>query len=166
MAMRMARAAVLAMVGATILGACGKTGGGSPVAGAYHLPGSAGATGLELHDDGTFALRRESCVSSAVVSCGDWTSAPTGAQVVTHAGLYWPTPDAFPSAVMTRISLASSGRDLLVVGESEWAGSFTEHWTRGRACPVCTERVSAAGETEVVASARACVEPMPSCARM
>jgi hypothetical protein len=68
--------------------------------------------------------------------------------------------------VVARISLASSGRDLLVVGESEWAGSFTERWARGRACPVCTTRVSKTGETEMIASARACSDPLPACARM
>lgn len=166
MGLRVARVLVTAAVGALLLAACGKTSTTSPVSGVYHLPGSADATSLEVRDDGTFALRRESCLSSGVVSCGDWTAAAGGARVVPRDGLYWPTPDAFPSAVVRKLTLEPRGRDLVVVGESEWAGSFTEHWSAGRACPVCTERVSVDGATYVVASARPCVEPLPVCRRL
>jgi hypothetical protein len=156
-----------AFVGAALLAACGKTGGVSPVAGVYHLPGSAEATSLELRSDGTFSVRRESCVSAAVVSCGDWRAgAAGGARVVKPEALYWPTPDEFPSAVVRHLSLEAEGRELLVIGENEWAGTFTERWVPGRACAVCTERVSSAGATYVVSSARDCAEPFPACARM
>jgi hypothetical protein len=165
-AMSLARLLSLATTAAVVLAACGKTGGGTPLAGVYHLQGSNEATSLELRGDGTFTLRRDSCESSGVLSCGDWTAAPTGARVLAVPGMYWPTPDAFPSAVVRRISLASLGGDLVVVGESDWAGTFTERWAPGRACAVCTERVSKAGATYVVSSARACAEPMPACARL
>lgn len=168
MTSRAARVVCLAACAVLVLAACGKTGGTTPLAGVYHLPGAADATSLELRADGTFTLRRDSCVSSGVLSCGDWTSAPTGGSVVTAPGMYWPTPDTFPSAVVRRISLASTnaGPELVVVGESDWAGSFTERWVPGRACPVCDERVSLSGEKRVIASAYACSEPMPACARM
>jgi len=166
MGSRVASALVTAAVGALLLAACGKTSTTSRVSGVYHLPGSADATSLEVRDDGTFALRRESCVSSGVVSCGDWIAAAGGAKVVPRDGLYWPTPDAFPSAVVHVLTLEPRGRDLVVIGESEWAGSFTEHWSAGRACPVCSEHVSADGATRVVASERPCAEPLPVCARL
>ena len=67
-----ARVLVAAAASALLVAACGKTSTTSRVSGVYHLPGSADATSLEVRDDGTFALRRESCVSSGVVSCGDW----------------------------------------------------------------------------------------------
>jgi hypothetical protein len=155
-----------AAVAALVLAACGKTGGTTPLAGVYHLQGSPDATSLELRGDGTFTLRRDSCESSGVLSCGDWSPAPTGARVVAVPGMYWPTPETFASAVVRRISLTSVGGDLLVVGESDWAGSFTERWVPGRTCAVCTERVSSAGASYLVSSARACAEPLPACARM
>jgi len=150
-----------------VLAACGKTGGTTPLAGVYHLQGSSDATSLELRGDGTFTLRRDSCESSGVLTCGDWAPAPTGARVLAVPGMYWPTPDTFPSAVVKRISLSSLGGDLVVVGESDWAGTFTERWVPGRACAKCTERVSKGGVgTYVVSSAYACAEPLPACARM
>jgi hypothetical protein len=165
-AMKLARIASLAAVAALVLGACGKSGGTTPLAGVYHLKGGSDATSLELRADGTFTLRRDSCESSGVLTCGDWTPGPTGAQVRAVPGLYWPTPDSFPSAVVRRISLSSLGGDLIVVGESDWAGTFTERWAPGRSCAVCTERHSSAGATYVLSSAKACAEPMPACARM
>jgi hypothetical protein len=161
-----ARVVVTAALGGLLLAACGKTSTTSRVSGVYHLPGSPDATSLEIRDDGTFALRRESCVSSGVVSCGNWVAAAGGAKVIPHDGLYWPTPDAFPSAVVDALTLEPRGRDLLVVGESEWAGSFTERWAQGRACPVCSERVSPDGTTYVVPSERPCVEPLAVCVRL
>jgi hypothetical protein len=166
MGLRAARVLAAAAVGALLLAACGKTSTTSRVSGVYHLPGSADATSLEVRDDGTFALRRDSCVSSGVVSCGDWTAAAGGGKVVPSGPLYWPTPDTFPSAVVRKLTLEPRGRDLVVVGESEWAGSFTEHWSAGRACPVCSEHVSSDGATYLVASARPCVEPLPVCAHL
>lgn len=165
--MRLAWPLSFAFVGAFVLAACGKTGGISPVAGVYHLPGSPGATSLELRDDGTFSLRRESCVTADIVSCGDWRAgAAGGARVVKPEALYWPTPDAFPSAVVRKLSLEAEGRDLVVVGENEWAGTFKERWSPGRACAVCTERVSPTGKTYVASGARACNDRFPTCARM
>ena len=160
------RVLVAAAASALLVAACGKTSTTSRVSGVYHLPGSADATSLEVRDDGTFALRRESCVSSGVVSCGDWIAAAGGAKVVPREGLYWPTPDAFPSAVVHALTLEPRGRDLVVIGESEWAGSFTERWSAGRACPVCSEHVSADGAMHVVASERPCAEPLPVCTRL
>ncbi len=165
MQFRVGRLLSIAAVFALLLAACGKTSTTSRVSGFYHLSGSADATSLEMRDDGTFALRRESCVSSDVVSCGAWTAGAGGARVVPRDGLYWPTPDAFPSAVVRALTLEPRGRDLLVIGESEWAGTFTERWSSGRACPVCTEHVTSEGTSYVVASARPCVEPLPICAR-
>ena len=161
-----ARVVSTAAVTALLLAACGKTSTTSRVSGVYHLPGSADATSLEVRDDGTFALRRESCVSSGINSCGDWTAAAGGGRVVTRDGLYWPTPDAFPSAVVRKVTLEPRGKDLLVIGESEWAGSFTERWSAGRVCPVCSDRVRADGTSYVVPSARPCVEPLAVCARL
>ena len=161
-----ARVIVVVATAALVLGACGKTGGSTPLAGVYHLQRGGEATSLELRSDGTFTLRRDSCESSGVLTCGDWTPAPTGAHVRAVPGMYWPTPDTFPSAVVKRISLSSLGGDLVVVGESEWAGTFTERWVPGRACAVCTEHVSRTGATYVVSSAQACAEPLPACARM
>ena len=165
--MRFARALSFAVVGATLLAACGKTGGSSPVAGVYHLAGSSQATSLELRGDGTFSLRRESCVSADVVSCGDWRAgAAGGANVVKPENLYWPTPDEFPSAVVRKLSFESEGKELLVIGENEWAGTFKERWSPGRACAVCNPRVTPTGQSYVAASARACNDPLPACARM
>ena len=165
-AMSLARLFSIAGAAALVLAACGKTGGSTPLAGIYHLQGGAEATSLELRGDGTFTLRRDSCESSGVLTCGDWAAAPTGARVVAVPGMYWPTPDTFPSAVVRRISLSSLGGDLIVVGESDWAGTFSERWAPGRACAVCTERVSKTGATVVVSSAQACAEPLPACARL
>jgi len=166
MGWRAGRVLSIAATGAVLLGACGKTSATSRVAGVYHLPGSADATSLEVRDDGTFALRRDSCVSSGVVSCGEWKQAAGGAKVVKSETLYWPTPDAFPSAVVHGLTLEPRGRDLLVVGENEWAGSFTERWSPGRACPVCREHVSADGSSRIVASSEPCSEPLRVCARL
>lgn len=165
--MHFARLMSFAVVGATVLAACGKTGGSSPVAGVYHLAGSPEATSLELRDDGTFSLRRESCVSADLVSCGDWRAgAAGGANVVQPEALYWPTPDRFPSAVVRKLSFEAEGKDLLVIGENEWAGTFKARWSPGRACAVCTARVSSAGAHYVASSARACTDSFPACARM
>ncbi len=164
--MRLARLYTVVATSALVLAACGKTGGSTPLAGVYHLQGSSDATSLELRDDGTFTLRRDSCESSGVLTCGDWAPAPTGAHVRAVPGMYWPTPDTFPSAVVRRLSLSSVAGNLVVVGESDWAGTFTERWVPGRACAVCTEHVSKAGSTYVVSSAQACAEPMPACARL
>jgi hypothetical protein len=157
-AMRVARVLSVVVTTALVVAACGKTGGTTPLAGVYHLQGSNDATSLELRSDGTFTLRRDSCESAGVLTCGDWTAAPTGAHVDAVPGMYWPTPDTFPSAVVRRISLSSLGGDLVVVGESDWAGTFTERWVPGRTCAVCKERLAS--------GARACDEPMPTCARM
>ena len=161
-----ARLIVVVATAALLLGACGKTGGSAPLAGLYHLEAGGEATSLELRGDGTFTLRRDSCESSGVLTCGEWSPAPAGARVRAVPGMYWPTPDTFPSAVVKRISLSSLGGDLIVVGESEWAGTFTERWVPGRACAVCTEHVSKTGSKYVVSSAQACAEPLPACARM
>ena len=152
--------------GGLLAAACGKTSTTSRVSGVYHLPGAADATSLEVRDDGTFALRRESCVSSGINSCGDWRAAAGGGRVVTKDGLYWPTPDSFPSAVVSKVTLEPRGRDLLVIGESEWAGGFTERWSLGRACAVCSDRVRADGTTYVVSGTRPCAEPLPACTRL
>jgi hypothetical protein len=153
----------LATVLAVVLAACGKTSATSRVAGVYHLAGSADATSLEVRDDGTFALRRDSCVSSGVVSCGEWAPAAGGAKVVNSGSLYWPTPDAFPSAVIHALTLEPRGHDLLVVGENDWAGSFSERWSPGRACAVCREHVAADGSSRMVASSEPCSEPLRVC---
>jgi hypothetical protein len=166
MGWRAGRVLSLATVFAVVLAACGKTSATSRVAGVYHLAGAADATSLEVRDDGTFALRRESCVSSGVVSCGEWTAAAGGAKVVKSESLYWPTPDDFPSAVVHALTLEPRGRDMLVVGESEWAGSFTERWSPGRACPVCREHVSADGSSRVVASSEPCNLPLRVCVHL
>jgi hypothetical protein len=166
MSSSVARAVSAAAVAALLLAACGKTSTTSRVSGVYHLAGAADATSLEVRDDGTFALRRESCVSSGINSCGDWRAAAGGGRVVTRDGLYWPTPDAFPSAVVSKVTLEPRGHDLLVIGESAWAGSFTERWSLGRVCPVCTDRVRADGTTYVVSGTRPCAEPLPACTRL
>ncbi|MEA2746351.1 MAG: hypothetical protein QOI41_494, partial [Myxococcales bacterium] len=102
-------AAVAALLVA-VMPACGKTSSTSRVSGVFHLPGAADATSLEVHDDGTFALRRESCTSSGIMSCGHWTTAAGGGRVVAREGLYWPTPDSFPSAVLHEVTLEPRGR--------------------------------------------------------
>ena len=165
-AMSLARLLSLAATCSLVVAACGKTGGSPPLAGIYHLPGVADATSLELRGDGTFTLRRDSCESSGVLTCGDWTAFPMGAQVKAVPGMYWPTPETFPSAVVRRVSLSSLGSDLIVVGESDWAGSFTERWVPGRACAVCSEHVSKTGSVYMASNARLCAEPLPNCARL
>jgi hypothetical protein len=152
----------LALAGAVVVAACGKT-GPSPgdaalVAGVYHLQGAALATNLELRDDGTFTLRADSCDSSGVLACGDWTAAGGHPHVVARDGLYWPTPGAFPSSVVRRVTIGVRDRELVVIGTSEWAGTFTQRWSRGRTCAVC----SAHGGTVEAP----CAAPLPACARM
>lgn len=143
----------IALVSAALVVACGKTGGpGLPRTGLYHLRGASEATSLELRDDGTFTLRRESCASIGDLECGRWAPSDASAAIVTRDGLYWPTPDEFPSAVVRSVTLRAHGDELVVVGESAWAGAFTQRWQPGRTCAAC----DGAGE-------RACRDPMPAC---
>ncbi len=147
--------AAIALATSVVVAACGKTGTLTPLAGVYHLPGSAQPTNLELRTDGTFTLRRDSCESAGGLECGAWRrSEITGSsQVVARDGLYWPTPDDFPSAVVRTLSLRPHGGDLEIVGESEWAGSFTQRWTPGRTCGECGEH----------RAERPCAAPLPAC---
>jgi hypothetical protein len=152
----------LVLVGAVVVAACGKT-GPSPgevaaVAGVYHLHGAAQATNLELRDDGTFTLRADSCDSSGVLACGEWTAAGGHPHVVPQDGLYWPTPPAFPSSVVRRVTMGVRDRELVVVGTSEWAGTFTQRWLRGRMCAGCGAHASGVESP--------CADLLPPCARM
>ena len=148
----------LALATSVVVAACGKTGTVAPLAGVYHLTGSAQPTNLELRTDGTFTLRRESCASAGGLECGAWRrSELTGSsQVVARDGLYWPTPDEFPSAVVRTLSLRPHGGELEVVGESEWAGSFTQRWSPGRTCGECAGPLRESRE-------HPCSEPLPAC---
>ena len=145
----------IALATSVVVAACGKTGTLGPLAGVYHLTGSAQPTNLELRTDGTFTLRRDSCESTGGLECGVWRrSEITGSsQVVARDGLYWPTPDDFPSAVVRALSLRPHGGDLEIVGESEWAGSFTQRWTPGRTCGACGEHPAE----------HPCTDPLPAC---
>jgi hypothetical protein len=142
--------------------ACGKTGAKAPVAGVYHLAGAGerGTTNLELRSDGTFTVRRESCESIGDLECGAWKTEPTGGtHVVTREGLYWPTPDEYPSAIVRTVTLRPRGDELIVVGESDWAGTFTQRWAPGRTCEECRDgRERASHET-----AQPCADPLPAC---
>lgn len=123
---------------------CGKSGGfasAAPSPGLYRLDD--GATFLELRKEGTFTVHRRSPASIGATECGAWRRdnlAPTG-HVVMHDGFYWPTPSRFPSTVFHKITLrGEESGDLVVVGESEWAGSFTQRWQQGAkvVLPPCT----------------------------
>lgn len=147
--------ACLALLGGVLVSACGKTGGTPHVAGRYHLKGVARATSLELRENGTFTVLRESCVSAPALECGEWTPDAAGnAHLTTHSGLYWPTPDKFPSTVFRKVTLSEHDGELLVVGESPWAGTFKQRWSRGRNCETCGDPLQ-----------RECAEPLPACAQ-
>lgn len=149
-----ARLLTLALVTALVLAACGKTATPAPVAGVYHLLDTGSPTNLELRADGTFTLRRDSCESAGGLECGAWRSEVTGSsRVIAREGLYWPTPDEFPSAVVRTLSLRRHGEELEVVGGSEWAGEFRQRWVAGRTCGECGK---SRGE-------RPCREPLPAC---
>jgi hypothetical protein len=147
----------LALATSLVVAACGKTATIAPVAGVYHLTGSEQPTNLELRTDGTFTLRRESCESAGGLECGAWRRSEGlgDPQVVARDGLYWPTPESFPSAVVRTLSLRRRGGELEVVGESDWAGTFTQHWAPGRTCGAC-------GLHQLRAE-RPCAEPLPAC---
>ena len=150
-----ARLLTLALVTALVVAACGKTATSTPVVGIYHLIDTDSPTNLELRADGTFTLRRDSCESAGGLECGAWRSEVTGrSQVIPREGLYWPTPDEFPSAVVRTLSLRRHGEELEVVGASEWAGEFRQRWVAGRTCGECGKR----GRKE-----RPCSEPLPAC---
>ena len=152
---RLARSLAVFATAALLLAACGKTGGSPVVAGVYHLAKSDESTSLELRQDGTFTLRRESCASIGDLECGKWSADAAGsAHLVTREGLYWPTPDTFPSTVLKTLTFHERDGELVAIGESPWAGTFTQRWSRGRTCERCGER----GATE-----RPCAEPLPSC---
>ncbi len=149
---------------ALVVAACGKTGAVAPAAGVYHLTESGEPTNLELRPDGTFTVRRESCESIGDLECGIWMTERTGtSHVVPRDGQYWPTPETFPSAVIRRLSLRPHGQELVIVGDSEWAGSFTQRWVPGRTCAVCREKVSSGGATSRVTDERPCASPLPEC---
>lgn len=126
--------------------ACGKSGG---VANVPPSPGFYRATDgnsfLLLRDDGSYLVHRRSEESIGSTACGAWrqdTISPSG-YVVVKEGAYWPSPPRFPSAVFERITLHGAGNgDLVVVGESPWAGSFSQEWSRTSAIalPPCSER--------------------------
>ena len=152
---RFARMLAVASLSALLVAACGKTGGSPVVAGVYHLAKSDESTSLELRRDGSFTLRRESCASIGDLECGRWQPDAAGtAHLVTREGLYWPTPDDFPSTVLRTLTFHEHDGELVVVGESPWAGTFTQRWSRGRTCEICGDR----GSKE-----RPCAEPLPSC---
>jgi hypothetical protein len=158
-----ARLIAIGVASALAVAACGKSGARAPVAGVYHLedaPGSLGVTNLELRSDGTFTVRRESCDSSiGDLDCGAWRTEPTGGtHVVKTEGLYWPTPDEFPSAIVRTVTLRPRGDELIVVGESEWAGKFTQRWAPGRTCGDCGRMTHRGNELE-----RPCNDPLPAC---
>jgi hypothetical protein len=121
----------LGLASAILVVACGKVGGDARVAGVYRLPKAHGTTSLELREDGTFTLHRMSCESSDQITRGDWKT-EGAARIVRRDVPYWPTPDTFPSTVVRTLTLRPRGEDLIVVGESEWAGTFTQKWLRGR----------------------------------
>lgn len=153
-------AAVFTLLGGVVLAACGKTGGTPHVAGVYHLLEGGEATSLELREDGTFTLLRESCASVGELECGEWKPDAAGnAHLTTRDGLYWPTPDAFPSTVFRALTIHEHDGDLLVVGESPWAGTFKQRWSRGRTCATC-------GSWEGRRGQRACEGPLPACIRL
>lgn len=140
------RSLCLLATGLLVLSACGKSGGFAnvpPDPGLYHLDD--GATFLDLGKEGTFTVHRRSSESIGATECGSWkrdTLTPTG-HVVMHEGMYWPSPVRFPSTVFQRITLhGEENGDLVVVGESEWAGTFTQRWARGSKSflPRCTPR--------------------------
>ncbi|CAN5704762.1 hypothetical protein BH11MYX4_BH11MYX4_65760 [soil metagenome] len=158
-----ARIVAIAFATALVVAACGKTASVAPVAGVYHLTGSEEPTNLELRPDGTFTLRRDSCESAGGLECGAWKTEVTGAsQVVAREGLYWPTPDAFPSAVVRTLALRRHGHELEVVGESEWAGSFKQRWAPGRTCRVCGGLFTSGARSPANAE-RPCDAPLPAC---
>ena len=151
------RLVVIAFTCGLVLAACGKTGGSSNVAGIYHLATAGEATSLALHDDGTYTLRRDSCESIGELECGTWKADAAGAaHVLRRDGMYWPTPEHFPSTVFKSLQLQEREGELVVVGESPWAGSFTQHWARGRSCELCGD---GRGEQQ-----RPCNDPLPVCA--
>lgn len=152
--MTSARLLAIAVGTALVVAACGKTGVVAPTAGVYHLTDSGEPTNLELRPDGTFTIRRESCASIGDLECGVWRTEATGtSHVVARDGQYWPTPDSFPSSVIQRLSLRPHGQELVIVGDSEWAGTFTQRWIPGRTCAQCGEPVSE----------RPCSSPLPAC---
>lgn len=158
------------VVVALLLAACGKHGGLPNVApdpGFYHLDGPEGVTALELRADGRFTLHRDSCETAGVLDCGAWRRAaltPT-AEIVRREGLYWPTAPRFPSTVFRKLTLhGEESGDLVVIGESEWAGSFSQRWKRGRTCQVCKADFSSTGQPmALVATGAACTAPLPAC---
>ncbi len=157
----------LGLVTAVLVAACGKSGGVAnlpPNAGLYHLETDEApwATSLDLRADGTFTVRREACDGIGDLECGGWSQdaiSPSG-HVAVRDDMYWPTPTSFRSNVMKKLTLRSDERgDLVVVGESDWAGSFVQHWKHGRMCASACER-AADGPVR-----RRCDAPLPACAR-
>src|SRR5699024_3301521 len=135
---RAGSASFCALVVAVLVAACGKQaalGDRAPAPGVYHLEARDSATALALRADGTFTVHRDAWTSAAVLAAGAGT-APSVAAVgaaAARAGLDWPTPPASPSTVFRTITLHGDERgDLVVVGESRWAGSFAQRWKPGR----------------------------------
>jgi hypothetical protein len=147
---------VLVAVAALLVAACGKTAVATPFEGMYHLAGPGPSTNLELRADGTFTLRRDACDSAGALECGRWETETTtgGVRVVPREGIYWPTPETFPSAVLRGVALRHQGSGLEVTGASAWAGSFTQRWERGRSCQRCPAD----------ADTSRCAAPLPACA--
>jgi hypothetical protein len=127
------RSASFVFAGVLVLVGCGKQGGSSQVSGVYRLIDTDRAATLLLESDGTYVVHREAPPSIASLDCGRWkTEAAGSAHVVHREGAYWPTPDRYPSARVEKIALAEHDDTLVVTGESEWAGTFTQRWERVR----------------------------------
>ena len=162
---------------------CGKQGGlpGSPPKpGVYHLTSSREPTSIVLHDDGTFTLLRETCESMGDLECGHWyaggekgggagaspadgAGASGPAHVKARDDMYWPTPESFPSAVLTNVTLrADRDGGMMAIGESAWAGRFTQQWSPGRRCAACDSAHAGAHATRATVERR-CDDPFPSC---
>ncbi|MBX3188503.1 MAG: hypothetical protein KF819_15920 [Labilithrix sp.] len=129
--MARARLAFIGLASALLVVACGKVGGDAPLAGVYMLERSPAPTRLELRGDGTFTLHRTIVHSSDLFAHGEWRT-DGATRLVRRDVRYWPTPDTFPSSVVATLTLRPRGEDLVVTGESEWAGTFDQRWRRQR----------------------------------
>jgi len=134
------RLAPLFLLGLVALPGCGKSGGLASVApdpGLYRLDDR--ATFLELRSGGTFVVHRRSAASIGMTECGTWhrdNLSPKG-ELDLRDPFYWPSPERFPGTVFQKISFhGEENGDLVVVGTSEWAGTFSQRWMpAGRSSP-------------------------------
>src|SRR5260221_5075223 len=110
----------------------------SSLVGVYHHA-QVDATNLDLRDDGTFVWTIAGCDFGGG-GCGTWTDDGRGLTLTSSGGkpLMWSHDGSFQFAIDWAVVTKTDTGVSVTARPADGSADFTDTWSTGRVCPICT----------------------------